>query len=54
MKNPKRSGPNEHPGHEKLPECIKQAVTEKEYSWMSDAQRNRLQDEFCMPEPEGD
>lgn len=49
-----RSQPNTHPEYRELPAGIKTAVSEKEYSWMSEGQRQRLQDEFCMPEPEVD
>ena len=43
-----------HPEYEKLPECIKCGVSAKEYSWLTDSQRNRLIEQECYPEIEDD
>jgi len=42
--------PFTHPDYAKLPETIKQSVTEKEYCWLSDSEKQRMVDEFTMPE----
>lgn len=39
-----------HPEYGKLPECIKHALTEKEYAWMDDAMRARLIETETTPE----
>lgn len=36
--------------YEALPDGVKWAVSEREYSWMSTDQRTRLVDEFIYPE----
>ena len=41
-----------HPEYDKLPEAIRGDVTEKEFAWMTDWQRERLTDDFCCPEPD--
>lgn len=43
-----------HPEYDALPESIKAEVSEKEHAWMTDEQRARLMDDFCLPEPEED
>jgi len=39
-----------HPYYDSLPEPLKEAYTEEEYAWMSDEQRNSLEEEECNPE----
>ncbi len=43
-----------HPEYEKLPEAIKAEISDKEFAWMLDSQRDRLMDDFCCPEPDND
>ena len=40
--------------YEALPEILKFMVTPKEFSWMSDEQRENLQDDFTNPDYEED
>lgn len=42
--------PFTHPDYEKLPEAIKAQVSEKEYAWLPESDRQRVVDEFTMPE----
>ena len=42
--------PTRHPEYDKLPECIKHTLTEKEFAWLDDAQRARLIESETMPE----
>lgn len=43
--------PNTHPDYNALPESIKAEVSEKEYCWLSETQRMKLEQEMTMPEP---
>ena len=43
-----------HPDYDALPEAIKATFTEKEYSWLSDEERNNLQRDMTMPDVEED
>jgi hypothetical protein len=43
---------NTHPDYENLPESIKMAVSEKEFCWLSELEKQQLQDDFCMPQVE--
>jgi hypothetical protein len=42
--------PNTHPDYEQLPDSIKAVMTEKEYCWLSDAEKVSLVEDFTMPE----
>lgn len=46
--------PFTHPDYEKLPEAIKAQVSEKEYAWLPESDRQRVVDEFTMPEATDD
>lgn len=45
---------NRHPDYENLPESIKAEISEKEYCWMSETQRLKLEQEMTMPEATDD
>ena len=40
--------------YEALPEAVKMAVTQQEFRWMGQANRDRLMQDLCEPDPEPD
>lgn len=40
--------------YDALPECVKMAVTRKEFAWMPPERRCRLEEEMTTPEYEGE
>lgn len=40
----------DHPNYKRLPECVKQSISSKEYSWLTDKQREELIEKECLPE----
>ena len=48
------AGYTPHPDYESLPEAIRHDVTDEEFAWMTDEQRENVMDDFCCPEPEED
>lgn len=45
-----RSAPNKDPRYDKLPEGIKAEMTEKQFCWLSDAEKEGLVDQYVYPE----
>jgi len=45
---------SQHINYEHLPESIKALYSSKEYAWLGDEERNRLEERECYPEPEED
>ena len=43
-----------HPEYDSLPEVIKHTITAEQHAWMTEAQRNRLIEDECYPEPDFD
>ena len=39
-----------HPDYDKLPECIKHTVTEREYAWMDESMRAKLIETETTPD----
>ncbi len=48
------SKPFTSPEYDRLPESIKAQMTEKEFCWLSDAEKRNITDEFTMPEATDD
>ena len=45
-----RSAPNTDPRYDKLPAAIKADMSEKEFCWLSDAEKDGLVDQSVYPE----
>lgn len=45
-----RSAPNTDPRYDKLPAAIKADMSEKEFCWLSDAEKEGLVDQYVYPE----
>lgn len=39
-----------HPDYNKLPTPIKMNISEKEYAWLTDEQRENLLEDLCNPD----